>query len=226
MRYFNLFLILFFIAPAILTAQQQEIPDKAFCAVCVLQGENELEKVKAHAEYGGKMYYFCSKNCKKEFDEDPVAFLPPTFPRPAPDIVFETLDGNDASLKDYSDMLVLLDFWATWCKPCLKTMPDLQKLYDAYSDKGLVVVGISIDEGDDSIKKIKKFIDKKNISYPIFSDAKQMPAWHLFNVKAIPALFLIDQNQQIVAQWIGNLDHEIITAEVIERLESKEVPQK
>ena len=70
---------------------------------------------------------------------------------------------------------VLVDFWATWCKPCLKTMPRLQKLYSAHSDRGLRVLGVSIDEDQDRIKKIKRIIGKMKISYPIFIDTQRHP---------------------------------------------------
>ncbi len=221
MRYFYLLFTILLIGPAILIAQKQEVPDKALCVVCVLKGETEPEKVKAHTEHDGKAYYFCSKNCKKEFAEEPVAYLPPQLPRPAPNFVVETLDGGSVSLKDFENKIVLLDFWATWCKPCLEYMPSLQQLYTSYSDQGFVVLGISIDEGKDRVKKIRKFIDKAGISYPIFLDGKHTPAWHIFKVKAIPALFLIDGNGKIVAQWTGKMDHNQIKTEVINRVERK-----
>ncbi|MGH1366116.1 MAG: redoxin domain-containing protein [Calditrichia bacterium] len=201
-----------------LFSQETSHPEKAMCSVCVLKGESEAEKVKAHSNHNGTMYYFCSKNCKKEFDAAPEAYLPPKLPRPAPDFAIETLDGATVSLKDFKNKLVLLDFWATWCKPCLEIMPELQQLQDTYSDKGFSVAGISIDEDKDSIKKIKKFIKKLKVSYPIFYDAKQKPAWNMFNVKAIPALFLINGNGQVVAQWTGKVDHKIIEAKVVEQL--------
>ena len=96
-------------------------------------------------------------------------------------------------------------------------MPSLQKLHDAYADKGLAILGVSIDEGDDRIKKIEKFVKKVGVSYPIFSDARPTPAWHNFKVKAIPALFMIEDGQ-IVAQWLGNIDHAIIEKEIKKRL--------
>ena len=221
MLYLCLLFTILLIDPALLIAQKQQIPDKALCVVCVLKGETEPEKVKAYEENDGKTYYFCSENCKEEFVADPVAYLPPQLPRQAPDFVVETLDRGSVSLLDFEGRIMLLDFWATWCKPCLESMPRLQQLYNSYSDKGFVVLGISIDEGEDSAKKIKKFIDKAGISYPIFLDAKPTPAWHIFKVKAIPALFLIDGNGQVVAQWTGKIDHNQIKNEVINRVEKR-----
>ena len=221
MRYCNFLLLIVLASSATLIAETQ-IPAKALCSVCALKGgETEQEKVKAHSEHDGKAYYFCSENCKKEFDSDPLAYLPPVFPRPAPACVVEMLEGGDQALGDLQGKVVLVDFWATWCKPCLETMPRLQKLYSAYSDKGFDVLGVSIDEDKDRVEKIKKMVDKLDISYPILIDAKQTPAWHQFKVKAIPAMYLLDEGSQIVAQWVGKIDYDEVEKEILRRLEKK-----
>ncbi len=221
MRYCNFLFLIVLASSATLIAEAQ-IPAKALCSVCALKGgETELEKVKAHSEHDGKAYYFCSENCKKEFDSDPVAYLPPVFPRPAPACVIEMLEGGDKALGDLQDKVVLVDFWATWCEPCLETMPRLQKLYSAYSAKGFDVWGVSIDEDKDRVEKIKKMVDKMDISYPIFVDTKQTPAWYQFKVKAIPAMYLLDGESQIVAQWTGKIDYEEVEKEVLRRLEKR-----
>jgi thiol-disulfide isomerase/thioredoxin len=163
MRQFVLLPFLILALSITLTAQERNLPDEALCTVCALRGETEPEKVKAHTDYEGKTYYFCSKNCQKEFEAEPLAYLPPQLPRAAPAFVVETLDGRDVSLNDFENKIVLLDFWASWCKPCFEMMPKLQELYDAYSDKDFVVLGISIDEGDDRVKKTKKVVDKLQI---------------------------------------------------------------
>ncbi len=220
MRYRNFLFLIGLAISATLTAETR-IPDKALCRVCALKGgETELEKVKAHSEYEGKAYYFCSENCKKEFDADPVAYLPPVFPRSAPAFVIETLEGGDKSLRNLKGKVVLVDFWATWCKPCLETMPRLQKLYSAYSGKGFDVWGVSIDEDKDRVEKIRKMVDKLYISYPIFVDEKQTPAWYQFKVKAIPAMYLLDRESRIVAQWSGKIDYEEVEREVLRLLKN------
>ena len=221
MRYCN-FLFLIVLASSTALIAETQIPDKALCSVCALKGgETELEKVKAHSEHNGKAYYFCSKNCKIEFDSDPVAYLPPVFPRPAPAFVVEMLEGGDKALGDLQGKVVLVDFWATWCEPCLETMPRLQELYSAYSAKGFDITGVSIDEDKDRVEKIKKMVAKLDISYPIFIDAKQTPAWHQFKVKAIPAMYLLDRESQIVAQWVGKMDYDEVEKEVLRRLEKR-----
>lgn len=201
-------------------AADGRIPDMALCSVCVLKGgETELEKVRTHSEYDGKAYYFCSKNCKKEFDSDPIAFLPPVFPRPAPSFVVETLEGADRALADLKGKVVLVDFWATWCEPCLETMPRLQKLHDANSGKGFDIWGVSIDEDRNRIRKIRKMVNRLGITYPILADSKPTPAWYRFRVKAIPTMYLLDREGQIVAQWSGKIDFEDVEKEVSRNLD-------
>jgi len=138
-------------------------------------------------------------------------FRPQTVPRQT---AFLNANGDVLSLQNFRGKTLLVNFWATWCKPCEKIMPELQKLLDEYGDKGLHVMGIAIDEGEDRVKKIEKYIQKHKISYPIFSDAKKAPAWHAYRVRAVPALFLVDQNGQVVSEWRGSVDHEALRQEV------------
>ena len=210
------------LASAATLLADDQILDKALCTVCVVRGgETEAEKVRAHSEHDGQSYYFCSEDCKIEFDLDPSAYVPPVFPRAAPAFVVETLEGRDTTLADFSGKVVLVDFWATWCKPCLKAMPRLQKLYTALAAEGFEVLGVSIDEDEDRVKKIKRMVDKLDISYPVSLDAKQTPAWHQFKVKAIPAMYLLDRESQIVAQWTGKIDYEEVEKEVLRRLNKR-----
>ncbi len=218
MRYWRFLFPIVLAGSAALMAEVQ-VPDKALCTVCALRGgETELEKVKAHSEHDGKAYYFCSEECKVEFDSDPVAYLPPVFPRPAPDCVVEMLDGGDMALEDMKGRVVLVDFWATWCKPCLETMPRLQELHGAYSDRGFDVWGVSIDEEKNRVRKIRRMVGKLEITYPIFVDAKETRAWYQFKVKAIPSMYLLDGESRIVAQWTGKIDYEELEREVLKQL--------
>jgi len=202
------------VATATAPAHAAEKPDKALCPVCAVHGETKAERVEAQVEHDGQTYYFCSEKCRATFQEDPLGYVPPELPRPAPDFVVETLDGKDVAADAFAGKVVLLDFWATWCKPCEKIMPGIQKLYDAYADEGFTVAGISIDEGEDRVKKVEKFVRKLDVSYPVFLDAKDVPAWFTYRVKAVPAMFLIDREGRIVAQWRGSVDHERLEAEV------------
>lgn len=217
-RTIGILVLLSTVAVGFTAAETDEHPEKALCAVCAVNGETEMEEVKAHAEHDGSTFYFCSENCKKEFVAEPVWYVPAKLPRPAPMFVVETLDGKDIQ-SDFAGKVTVIDFWATWCKPCEKVMPVLQRLADKYGDKGFQVMGISIDEREDRAEKIKKYLKKHNITYPVYSDTKNAPAWYTYRVKAVPAMFLVDHNGQVVAEWRGSIDHELLTSEVVRLVE-------
>jgi thiol-disulfide isomerase/thioredoxin len=106
--------------------------------------------------------------------------------------------------------VVLLDFWATWCKPCVKSMPELDAMYRDYQKLGLVVVGVSVDQGDDRVKKVTKFLDKKPVGYPIVIDGEGNASWEAFQVAALPTLYLIDREGRIVERWTGIVDMQAV----------------
>ena len=178
-------------------------PAKALCIVCaVTGGESEPEPVRATRTHAGKEYGFCSEKCAKAFEADPAAYLPPDLPRPAPRFSLKTLAGKPISSKTLAGQVVLVDFWATWCAPCRKSMPELEALQRKHAGKGFTVVGISIDEGPSAA--VKKFVASKKFSYPIAIDSEKEPAWEAFGVKAVPAAYLIDREGRLVAQWTGS----------------------
>jgi peroxiredoxin/YHS domain-containing protein len=175
---------------------------KSLCPVCrVMEGATEAEAVQSVRHFEGVEYGFCSEKCAKAFDADPAAFVPPSLPRPAPAFSLEDLAGDPVSNQSLAGRVVLLDFWATWCAPCRKSMPELQAMHEKYAERGVSIVGVSIDEG--GAAKVKKFVASKKFTYPIAVDSGQDPAWNAFRVKAIPAAYLIDQQGRIVAQWTG-----------------------
>lgn len=179
------------------TAAEREV-----CLVChVTEGASEPEVVKATRTHAGKGYGFCSDKCAKAFDADPVAYLPPEFPRALPEFALTDLNGAAVSPAALEGNVVLLDFWATWCAPCKKAMPELQALHDKYKDRGLSVIGISIDE--EGASKVNKYLASKKFTYRMAIDDPKKPAWDAFRVKAIPAAYLIDREGRIVAQWLG-----------------------
>lgn len=182
-------------------------PSKASCRVCAVRGsEHGMENVFAWREHEGHTYYFCSEACRDAFDADPAAYAVITGPRPAPDVLLKFLDGTEASLASMSGEVVLVDFWATWCKPCLKSMPEVQKLHDELSGSGFHAIGVSIDEGGD--QKVRETVQKKKFTYPIAIDHQESPAWEAFHVPAIPAMFLIGRDGLIAKQWVGKVDIE------------------
>jgi len=207
-------LILTLAALAAFGARAAALPDKAICQVCAAHGESKPEKVAASAVHEGVTYYFCATDCRDAFVADPAAYVPQPLPRPAPAFTATVPGGGVVALADFAGQVVLVDFWATWCKPCVKMMPRLQELHTAWSDSGFAVLGVSVDEGDDRAAKVAQFTAKHGILYPVCVDGGESPAWTAYRVKAVPAMFLVDRQGNIVAQWTGEVDGEVVAREV------------
>lgn len=196
---------------------KKELPKKALCAVCAAKGGGEdEEKPASGVRYKGTSYYFCKSSELIEFKKEPDSWVPLPIPRFAPDFKLKTLSDKEVSKDSFKGKILLLDFWATWCKPCVATMPELQTLFEKYAEKGLAILGVSIDEK--GAKVVKPFIAKRKFAYPIAIDGGENPAWQAYRVKGIPAMFLIDQKGQIVKQWLGKPDKKEVEEAVSELL--------
>lgn len=184
---------------------KQSEPREAVCLVCaVKEGATEPEAVKVTRTYEGREYDFCSAACAKAFDADPAAFAPPELPRPAPGFTVRDLDGRAIESSSLRGKVTLIDFWATWCKPCIANSPELSRLHRDWSARGFQVLGISIDEG--GARKVRTFLAKHAVDYPVAVDSEKSPAWERFRVKAVPAAYLLDADGNIVRQWLGRVD--------------------
>ena len=109
------------------------------------------------------------------------------------DLKFDSAtDGKPFDLANLRGKVVLLDFWATWCAPCMAKLPEIQELNDKYKDKGFQLVGISLDNDKDPLAKITK---AKKMDWPEYFDGKgfESPLAMRFGVQAIPAAWLVDR---------------------------------
>ena len=113
------------------------------------------------------------------------------------DFTLTDLQGKTWALKALKGKVVLVNFWATWCPPCRKEMPDLNTLYQRFKDQGFVILAISDEEAD----KVKPFIAERNISYPVMLDPGRKVN-ELFQVEGIPKSFVYDREGKLVAQSI------------------------
>jgi peroxiredoxin len=193
-------------------------PKKAVCAVCGPREGAGAEPVKATATYQGKEYSFCSEKCRDEFLMNPAAFLEPQTPRTAPAFSLKDLNGSTVSLADFKGKVLLVDFWATFCLPCVAAMPDLQKLHNRYAAQGFSVVGIATDTKPEGMKLVPLTVTKKKVTYPILW--ANPAAWETYDVTELPALFLIDRDGQIVKRFGGKTDHKAIE-EAVKQLVAK-----
>jgi peroxiredoxin len=123
----------------------------------------------------------------------------------APDFSLEDLSGNTVSLSTSKGHVVLLDFWATWCAPCLMSIPELVDLQKKYRDQGLEVIGISLDDpGEISNGDLLDFKKRLKINYKILrADWRVVEDYFGSESTSIPTLFVIDREGRIVEKHIG-----------------------
>jgi peroxiredoxin len=117
--------------------------------------------------------------------------------RQAADFTLLDLNGKTWRLKELRGKVVLVNFWATWCPPCRKEMPDMEALYQHFAPKGLVIFGIS----DEDASKVSGYIAAHPVSYPILIDAGRKVN-ELYQIEGIPKSFLYDREGKLVAQAI------------------------
>ena len=141
--------------------------------------------------------------------------------RTPPAIEGRDLSGKAIDLEEYRGKVVLLEFWATWCVPCIAQLPHMKRLYDEYRHQGYEIIGISLDENAETVKT---FVDKHQIPWRQLSDQSAYRGVNArkYNVSAIPASFLIGRDGKIVYadEPIGGFEP------VIRRLLAKPVPAK
>jgi len=118
----------------------------------------------------------------------------------ASDFTLTNLNGKTVTLSDFKDKVIILDFWATHCPPCIQEIPDFVKLYNKYKDKGLVIIGVSLDRGD--VEKVKRFCRNKGVNYPVVIGNYEVTK-NYGGIRYIPTTFIIDKNRNIVKKFIG-----------------------
>lgn len=175
--------------------------DQAICAVCGPREGAGFEPVKAHATHKGKTYAFCSVKCKVEFLKNPDEFLVTDEGKPAPAFTLKSFDGKALSLAELRGKVVLLDFWGTFCIPCVNALPELQALHAKYGPRGFAVVGVTV---DDRKAMVEKATSRAKVTYPIVQATPEV--WGAYKVNALPSLVLVGRDGRIVKRYGGEAD--------------------
>lgn len=141
-----------------------------------------------------------------------LVFVSPTLARGV-DITMKDLQGSDHSLSDYRGKWVVVNYWATWCPPCLEEIPELVHFHETHKDKDAVVLGVNMEYVEHA--RLRQFSDENFITYPVFPDGPSLPA--IGPVTGLPTTYLIAPDGTIAARQVG-----AVTSDSIEAFISKQ----
>ncbi|MRR05525.1 MAG: TlpA family protein disulfide reductase [Deltaproteobacteria bacterium] len=120
---------------------------------------------------------------------------------PAPAIRVVTTSGQQVSLANYRGYVLVLEFFATWCKGCHESVPPLIRLNKTYGKQGLQILGLNPGVGGDDLERVRKYIRQEQINYPVaFVDDDILID---YGVQPIPAIYIIDKKGVLVEKYVG-----------------------
>jgi len=152
----------------------------------------------------------CDKKSSNEKYSNSVQKNRPPNAVKAPDFTLVSLEGDRITLSDLRGSVILLNFWATWCGPCIMEIPDLNRLQEKYQDKGLEVIGITLTSGSPEIISI--FAENQGMNYKVLTDIMGSETEIVTNmygqatgapITGVPTSFIIDRDGYIVKTYIG-----------------------
>lgn len=114
------------------------------------------------------------------------------------DIKFKAIDGREVDLAKMRGKVVLIDFWATWCQPCIRELPGLIQAYSALKDKGFEIIGISV---DDDLGKLERFVKEVGVTWPQYFDSKgfQNDIASRFEIQVVPTMWLVGKDGIVIS---------------------------
>lgn len=118
----------------------------------------------------------------------------------APNFILKNLNGDDVQLSQFRGKVVLIDFWAVFCKPCVIALPKIQEIHKKYNDEELVVLAINVSEDKN---KIQKFIEENGYTFQVLLDSGNMNVQKNYGVIGIPHTYIIDKQGKVAYSRIG-----------------------
>ena len=140
--------------------------------------------------------------------------------QPAPEFTLTDLEGKTVSLSDFKGKVVILDFWATWCGPCVVEIPYFIKLQEEFGEKGFTMLGVSTDDGMDVVKK---FVEEHQVNYPILMADGNVKALY-GGIQSIPTTFVLDKEGVIQRHYVGTQPEAVFRQDVETLLTGGELP--
>jgi thiol-disulfide isomerase/thioredoxin len=161
---------------------------------------------------GGAVYLLANPTSKKtekvQYQDNSVA----------PDFTLPDINGATVKLSDHKGKVVVLNFWATWCGPCRKEIPDFMELQKTYGSEGLQFIGIALDE--EGVSVVKPYADKYKINYPIVIGNETVTAAY-GGMNAIPVTILIDKKGNMRGKFVGLRTKAVMESLILPLLKEK-----
>jgi thiol-disulfide isomerase/thioredoxin len=126
---------------------------------------------------------------------------------PIPEVEGFDLDGKKVKMSSFKGKVVLFDFWATWCGPCVRMIPHERQLFEKLSKKGFVLLSVNVDEEKSTLTE---FLVKEKMPWSHWWDGRQGPISKMFRIQAFPTLYLIDAKGIVRKKWIGSPGEETL----------------
>ncbi len=126
----------------------------------------------------------------------------------APDFALVDLEGKEHRLSDYKGQGVFLNFWGTWCKPCVKEMPAMDRQYEEYQHKGVQILAVNIAQSN---LEVQNFADQYGLNFPIVID-KTKSVLHAYNIRPLPTTLLINPDGEIERIITGEMTEQDIAS--------------
>jgi len=127
----------------------------------------------------------------------------------APDFELNDLQGNPIRLSDLEGKIVFVNFWATWCPPCRIEMPHMQKIYENYQSKDVVIVGVNLTPSEKNEDAVQEFVDKAQLTFPIVLD-QTGEVNRTYQVVAYPTTYILDSKGIIKEKYRGAINYEMM----------------
>ena len=121
------------------------------------------------------------------------------------------LDKEVVDIRDFRGKVVLINFWATWCGPCIQEIPSLVNMQDEFGPQGFSVIGISMDQGGPRV--VNKMMKKLGVNYPVVIGNNKLSSG-FGGVFGVPTSFLVDRAGNVIKRFTGYIDHKVFAAEV------------
>lgn len=144
----------------------------------------------------------CTPDTSEPPAEPPPSDAPAT-PSPAPDFTLTDLDGSAFTLSEHRGEVVVLNFWATWCLPCLAEMPELEAIQQEFGERGVQVAGISQDTG--GADELRPFAAELDVTYPLLPDPAFAVSARYGGIAALPTTIFVDREGYIAREEVGAL---------------------